>query len=174
MPDVTTGLAIWGAFTGTLAVALAAWALIWQMRTRHEAPHPNLRVELCLMADKPYLFTGGVGDYILIQVTNLGPLPVRVVAAGILPQTPNKPEFSFRPIAAPEAADLPHDVQPQKGMSILLEYQSVRRVIALSKPAVGWVRTDTGQRFDSPRTQVVHRGAADYEADLKPTLPGYG
>lgn len=174
MRDLTTWLAIWGAITGTAGVALAGWALIWQIRTRHEAPHANLRVELSVMADKHYLFGGGVTDAVLIHVTNRSPLPVRVVAAGILPQKQDQPDYTFRPISTPGAADLPKDVEPRKGIGILFEFDAVRKVIALSKPAVAWVRTDTGQRFLSQRTQVIRPGTNGYADNLLPTLKGYG
>lgn len=78
------GVAIWSTVTGTIGLALGVWTLIWQNRARRRAPGPNLKVELSMMAHKPYMFGGVVSDAVLIQVTNRGPLPVRVVAVGFL------------------------------------------------------------------------------------------
>jgi hypothetical protein len=66
--------------------------------------------------------------------------------------------------------NLPAEVDAQKGLSILIDYQGARKAIALSKPAIAWVRTDTGRRFQSPRVQVIRPGASGYEENLKPTM----
>lgn len=160
-------MAIWGAVTGTIGLALGVWTLIWQIRARRRAPGPNLEVELSMMANKPYLFGGLVSDAVLIQLTNRGPLPVRVVAVGFLMQGNEKQELTFAGGFVPR---LPADVDPQQGLSIVLEYAGVRKAIALSKPAIAWVRTDTGRRFQSPRVQVIRPGASGYEDNLTPTI----
>ena len=119
------------------------------------------------MASKAYMFGGVVSDAVLIQVTNLGPLPVKVVAAGFLMQGSDEQEITFGPAYG---VNLPAEVDAQKGLSILIEYQGARKAIALSKPAIAWVRTDTGRRFQSPRVQVIRPGASGYEENLKPTM----
>lgn len=154
------GVATWGAVTGTIGLALGVWTLIWQIRARRLAPGPNLKVELSMMAHKPYMFGGVVSDAVLIQVTNRGPLPVRVVAVGFLMQDNEGQEITH---ATTIGNPLPADVDPQRGLSILIEYEDVRKGIALSKPAVAWVRTDTGHRFQSRRVQVIRPGASGYE-----------
>jgi hypothetical protein len=160
-------VAVWGAVTGTVGVFLGASSLIWQVRTRRRAPDPNLKVELSMMAQKPYMFGGVVSDAVLIQVTNLGPLPVRVVAAGFLMQSNEDQEITF---GEGYGVRLPADVDAQQGLSILIDYQGARKAVALSKPAIAWVRTDTGHRFISPRVQVIRPGTSGYDENLEPTM----
>lgn len=118
------------------------------------------------MGHKAYMFGGVVSNAVLIQVTNLGPLPVKVVAAGFLMQSNEKQELTFGP---GYGVRLPADVEAQKGLSILIDYEGARKAIALSKPAIAWVRTDTGHRFLSPRIQAIRPGTTGYEDNLRPT-----
>jgi hypothetical protein len=158
--DITTWLAVWGAITGTIGLG-------WQIWTRRQAPNPNLKVELSMMASKHRLFGHqGITDAVLIQVTNRGPLPVNVVGAGFLSQDVAKNRLHF----VGYGVELPQEVGPQRGLSILIEYEDVRKAIALSRPAQAWVITDTGQEFLSSATQVIRRGIAAYDENLEPTL----
>ena|SRR5438309_2037380 len=166
---MTDALALWGALTGTLGVFLAAWALIWQIRSRREAPRPNLGIELSMAAHKPFLFVSkGIPNAVLIHITNRGPLRVRVVACGFLRQGDETQELTFGPLYSDS---IPADIGPQQALSVLLDYDGARKAVALSKPLIAWIRTDTGQRFDSPRTQVIRLGTEGYVDNLKPTLP---
>jgi hypothetical protein len=168
-PELTAALALLGAITGVAGVVLAAWSLTWQVRTRRHAPSPNLRVELTMMSSKAYLFGGVVGDEVLIHITNEGPLPVTVAAVGFLAQAKDKRELLFGNLYVQPV--LPAVVGPQQALPILLAFAGVRKAIALSKPAVAWVKADTGQRFLSPKTQVIRPGTSGYEENLKPTMP---
>jgi hypothetical protein len=96
----------------------------------------------------------------MIQVVNLGPLPVRVVAAGFLAQSDEGQEITF---GAGYGVRLPADVDPQQGLSILIDYEGARKGIALSKPLIALVTTDTGHRFQSQRVQVIRPGTSGYE-----------
>jgi len=158
--DLTPWLAILGAITGTVGLA-------WQIRTRARAPKPTLKVELSMMADKHLMFGhGGITDAVLIQVTNLGPLSVKVVGAGFVSQDSAKRRLHF----VGYGVELPQEVGPQRGLPILVEYEGARRAVALSKPLRAWVQTDTGQEFLSAARQVIRPGTNGYEDNLKPTM----
>jgi len=158
--DLTAWLAVWGAITGTLAVG-------WQIWGRRRAPRPNLKVELGMMADKHLMFGhGGITDAVLIQVTNQGPLSVKIVGAGFVSQDSAKRRLHF----VGYGVELPQEVGPQHGLPILIEYEGARKAIALSMPVQAWVRTDTDQEFLSPAIQVIRPGATGYEDNLKPTM----
>lgn len=169
---MTNFLAVWGAVTGTVGVLLAAWGLIWQIRSRQRAPEANLEVQLSLMADKPYLFSnGGVADSVLIHVTNVGAVPVRVGSAGFLAQDSSQRELTLASfMAAPHGHHLPSDVDPRKSLNLLIATDNAAKAIAASKPASAWVRTDSGQRFVSKPHQVIRPGTNGYEDHLTPTM----
>jgi len=134
---------------------------------RGRAPKPKLKIELSMMADKHLLFGhGGITDAVLIQVTNLGPLNIKVVGAGFVSQDSAKRRLHF----VGYGVELPQEVGPQRGLPILIEYEGARKAIALSMPAQAWVQTDTGQEFLSPATQVIRPEMNGYEENLKPTM----
>src|SRR6266568_234765 len=104
--DLIPWLAVWGAITGTLALG-------WQIWARRRAPRPYLKVELGMMADKHLMFGhGGIIDAVLIQVTNLGPLSVKVVGAGFVSQDSAKRRLHF----VGYGVELPQEVGPQRGL----------------------------------------------------------
>lgn len=163
---MSDGVAVWGAGTGTVGAVSGILALGWQIYSWMARRRASVRVEISTYASayRTVLDINQFINEVLLRVINRSEHPITVITVGVVSQ--DRPIRDFT-IANPMSPTMPANIAPNAALDIILPFRTVSSAVALSRRTRGWVRLTTGERFQSRQTQVIPRGAAWYEDNLR-------